>query len=94
MIVRILGEGQFDVSDDDLTELNRLDNELQTAVQTENHEAFSDALAALLTGVRTLGKEVPSDYLGPSELVLPSPDSSLEEVRDLLADSEGGLIPG
>lgn len=94
MILRILGEGQFEVTEASLTELNQLDSELQTAVQTDDHDGFANALAALLTGVRTLGTEVPSDYLGPSELVLPGPDSSLEEVRELLADSEEGLIPG
>jgi hypothetical protein len=94
MILRILGEGQFEVSDDRLGELNELDNEVQAAVESGDHDAFGRALAALVTGVRTAGKELPEDYLGPSDLVIPGPDSSLEEVRELLVDSEEGLIPG
>jgi hypothetical protein len=94
VILRILGEGQFEVTDAHLPELNKLDHEVQKAVQASDHDRFAAALEALLRGVREMGTEVPSDYLGPSELVLPGPDSSLEEVRALLDASEEGLIPG
>ena len=49
-------------------------------------------LQALLTSVRTAGEELPADWIGPSDLVLPSPDSSIHEVREVLGDE--GLIPG
>jgi hypothetical protein len=94
VILRILGEGQFEVPDDRLEELNQLDDEVQAAVEAGDREAFGRALAALVTGVRTAGSELPEDYLGPSDLVLPGPDSSLEEVEELLAGTEEGLIPG
>jgi hypothetical protein len=94
VILRILGEGQFEVGQDQLDELNRLDDAVQAAVEAGDRDSFARALAALITGVRTAGTELPADYLGPSDLVLPGPDSSLEEVRDLLSTSEQGLIPG
>jgi hypothetical protein len=92
MIVRILGEGQRDVPDSALGELNTLDAALQTACEAGEHDAFATALTALLARVRELGTVVDDDYLGPSELVLPSADASLAEVAELL--SEDGLIPG
>ncbi|HEX8858395.1 MAG TPA: hypothetical protein VGC06_04745 [Actinomycetes bacterium] len=92
MIVRIMGEGQFEVPQERVDELNRLDQELQKAVEADDEEGFSAALQGLLASVRTAGKELPEDYLGPSELVLPSPDSTIEEVRAVLG--EEGLIPG
>jgi hypothetical protein len=92
MIVRILGEGQRDVPDDALGELNALDVTLESACQAGQQEAFATALAALLARVREVGTVVPDDYLGPSDLVLPSADSSLTEVSELL--SSEGLIPG
>jgi hypothetical protein len=92
MIVRIMGEGQFEVPQERVDELNRLDQELQKAVDADDEDAFSKALQGLLSSVRTAGKELPEDYLGPSELVLPSPDSTIEEVRAVLG--EEGLIPG
>jgi hypothetical protein len=42
--------------------------------------------------VRELGKAVPDDHLGPSELILPHEGATLDEVRAMLHDD--GLIPG
>ena len=52
MIVRILGEGQYDVADDALARLNCLDNDLECAVEAGDEAAFAAALTALLDGVR------------------------------------------
>jgi len=92
MIVRISGEGQFDVPDEHLGELNRLDDDLAKACDSGDEAAFTTALEALLASVRTGGGELPADYIGPSELVLPRPDATIEEVREVLGDE--GLIPG
>ena len=92
MIVRISGEGQFDVPDEHLGELNRLDDDLAKAADSGDEAAFTTALEALLASVRTVGGELPDDYIGPSDLVLPSPDATIEEVREVLGDE--GLIPG
>jgi hypothetical protein len=92
MIVRIMGEGQFDVPDEQLDELNRLDDALAEAVESGDTASFRTALESLLTSVRTQGSELPDDYLGPSDLVLPGPDATIDEVRTVLG--EEGLIPG
>jgi hypothetical protein len=92
MIVRIMGEGQFDVPEEHLEELNRLDDDLTAAIDGGDHGSFQTALEALLTSVRVQGDELPEDYLGPSDLVLPGPDATLEEVKEVLG--EEGLIPG
>ncbi|MEV0487018.1 hypothetical protein AB0I69_41280 [Streptomyces sp. NPDC050508] len=92
MIVRIMGEGQVRLADGHLTELNKLDDVLLTEVQNGDGPAFRQTLQALLAKVRELGEPLPDDSLEPSELILPSPDATLEEVRDLLSDD--GLIPG
>ena len=92
MIVRISGEGQFEVSEDHVDELNRLDDDLTKAVDAGDEAQFKSALEALLASVRTAGQELPADYIGPSDLVLPSPDATIHEVREVLGDE--GLIPG
>jgi hypothetical protein len=92
VILRILGEGQLEVSDEAIAELNELDDELISAVEKGDEALFASALADLQARVRERGKPVPDDYLGPSELILPGPDATLEEVRELLSDE--GLIPG
>ena len=92
MILRILGEGQVEVSDDALLELNELDEVLIQAVEKGDEAQFGAALTNLVNKVRAVGKPVADDYIGPSEFILPGSDATLDEVRDLLSDE--GLIPG
>jgi hypothetical protein len=91
-IVRIMGEGQFKLADDHFIELNMLDDELLAEMETGDKESFRRTLGALLDAVRRLGEPLPDDALEPSELILPAPDASLDEVREMLSDD--GLIPG
>ena len=92
MIIRILGEGQFDVPEDALERLNGLDAAVEQGVESGDREAFSKALAALLSGVRDHAVPHEEGTLDSSDLILPHADATLEEVRDLL--SGDGLIPG
>lgn len=91
MIVRIMGEGQVKLADSHFAELNKLDDELLAEVESGDGEGFRRTFHALLEKVRELGEPLPDDSLEPSELILPAPDASLEEVRDMLGDD--GLIP-
>jgi hypothetical protein len=91
VIIRILDEGQFDVADDRIDDLNALDDRLQSAVDAEDGSAFTAALQALLAEVRRLGEPLAEDALVASDLVLPGPDAGIAEVRALLSDE--GLIP-
>ena len=92
VIVRILGEGQFDVPDDEIDTLNELDRALESAVEAGDTDTFGRALGALLAGVRSAAVPHEAGTLDTSDLILPPADASLEEVRDLL--SGDGLIPG
>jgi len=92
MIVRILGEGQLEVPDSAVTELNQLDAALEAAVERGDEAAFRPALAALLAKVRDVGSPTEPDDLRPSELIIPQADATMAEVRKLLTDE--GLIPG
>jgi hypothetical protein len=92
VIVRILGEGQLILAQGDFDELNRLDDDLLAAVREGEEAKFRVAMDSLLTRVRELGEPLPVEEIKPSDFILPSADSSLDEVRDLL--SSDGLIPG
>ncbi|MEU6704583.1 hypothetical protein [Streptomyces wuyuanensis] len=92
MIVRIMGEGQWTVADSHFAELNKLDDELLAEMETGDADGFRRTLCALLDEVRRCGAPLPDDALEPSELILPSPDATLDEVRAMLRDD--GLIPG
>jgi hypothetical protein len=92
MIVRILGEGQLEVADDQLDSLNELDRVVESAVESGDDAAFTTSLAALLDGVRRSGTPLAEDSLDDSDLILPPADATIEEVRELLEGD--GLIPG
>ena len=91
MIVRILGEGQWDVPDDFLEPMNVLDAAVEKAIEAGDEPAFAVALTALLDAVRQQGDRLEDDSLEDSDLILPMSDATLEEVRALL--TEEGLVP-
>jgi len=92
MIVRILGEGQWELSDDDVAELNAHDAVIETAIETGDEETFRSGLTALIAAVRSRGTAVADDSLEESDLILPMADATIEEVREMLSGE--GLIPG
>jgi hypothetical protein len=92
MIVRILGEGQFEVPESAVDELNQLDGQLEAAVEREDEPGFRSALGALLARIREVGTPADPDTLEPSGLIVPQEDATMTEVRKLLGDE--GLIPG
>jgi hypothetical protein len=92
VIVRILGEGQYDVRDDALDRLNELDAVVEAAVDGGDEEGLATALAALHDAVRSQGAVHDPESLDESDLILPPAGATLDEVRDLLGDD--GLIPG
>jgi hypothetical protein len=92
MIIRIMGEGQLKLDSSAVDELNKLDSDLEKAVEANDEAAFGSALQGLLAKARSLGVALPPDTIEPSELILPREDATIDEVRDLLTD--GGLIPG
>ena len=93
MIVRILNEGQWELSDEAVRDLNSLDDAVDKAVAAADQDQLAKALQALLDRVRTSGTPVPDDELRDSDLILPDSDSTIEDVRALLSDTDEGLIP-
>jgi hypothetical protein len=92
MIVRIMGEGQWEVSAELLEQLNSLDVALESAIVQGDEMTFRRSLDSLLSLVRDSGQTVADDELVDSDLILPPADATIEEVQGLLGDE--GLIPG
>jgi hypothetical protein len=93
MIVRILNEGQWELSDEAVRSLNSLDDAVDKAVAAADQDQLASALKALLDRVRNSGTPIPDDELRDSDLILPDSDSTVEDVRALLSDTDEGLIP-
>lgn len=91
MIVRISGEGQYELPDADAELLNDLDNQAVAAVEAGDEGTFSELWQQMLELVSSDGREIADDELVESDVILPPRDSTFEEAR---AEFSGdGLIP-
>jgi hypothetical protein len=91
VIVRILGEGQWDVDPSLLEALNALDAAVERAVESGDEAAFRSGMTSLLDGVRSQGTRLEDDSLQESDFILPPADATIDEVRALMTDE--GLVP-
>lgn len=89
MIVRILGEAQFDVADSDRPVLDDLEHALNAAVEGHDETAYATALADLIDAVRGSGTPLAPDSFTSSDLVVPFSDSTLDETKALLQEPGG-----
>ena len=92
MIARILGEGQFDVPDRYLAELDTQDEALNEAVVSGDQAAFTVSARTLRDTVRRIGTPLPDTALAPSGLVLPGSGMSLAQVTALLSRTDLGPV--
>jgi hypothetical protein len=91
VIVRLMGEGQYQVDDALAAKLNELDDEVGRAVDAGDQAAMSDALRRLAEAVRQAGTRLADTEIATSDAVVPPEDLTLDEAHELLEGE--GLIP-
>lgn len=91
MIVRLMGEGQYEVDDALAGRLNQIDDEVGRAVDAGDQAAMSDALRRLAAAVREAGTRLDDSDISSSDAVVPPEDLTLDEAHELLEGE--GLIP-
>ena len=91
MIVRLLTEGQYEVSDELQGRLNQLDDRAVGALERDDEPELDRALDEMWELVRAEGTPLANDDLRPSDVIIPPADMTLEETRALFSDE--GLIP-
>jgi hypothetical protein len=91
VIVRVMGEGQYEVDAEVAKGLNELDEQAAQALDAGDGERLSELLHRMAEAVRTNGARLPEDDLSPSEAIVPPEDLSLDEARELFEGE--GLIP-
>ena len=92
MIVRILGEGQFNLPGAVIDDLNDIDNRMVEAVAAEDEVQFQSLLDEMFRLVRQRGEPLPLDQLVESDLILPETDLTLDEAEHIFIGD--GLLPG
>jgi hypothetical protein len=91
VIVRISGEGQFELPEEDASRLNELDNRAVAAVEEGDEAGFEELWQQMVALVESDGRRLGDDELAESDVILPPRDISFEEAG---ADFTGeGLIP-
>jgi len=93
VIVRILEDGQYEMDDANTAQLEKLDGVLGEALRSGDKATFDAALTAIVDTVRSTGRRVDASRLVPSDLALPHPGSTIDEVRTLLASGDSGDGP-
>ena len=91
MIVRVSGEGQFELPDSDSQRLNELDNRAVNAVEQGDEAGFRELWSQMLELVSANGSPLAVDELVESAVILPPRDISFEEAKGEF--SGDGLIP-
>jgi hypothetical protein len=91
MIVRISGEGQYRLPDEDAERLNELDNEAVAAVEQGDEGRFAELWEAMLDLVARDGNALADDELVESDVILPPRDISFDEAHGEFTGE--GLIP-
>jgi hypothetical protein len=91
VIVRVSGEGQFKLPDEDAERLNELDNRAVSAVEQGDETGFKELWSQMLEIVSRDGNAVSEDELVESDVILPPRDISFEEARGEFTGD--GLIP-
>jgi hypothetical protein len=91
VIVRIAGEGQFRLPDEDAERLNDLDNRAVAAVEQGDETGFRELWSQMLDVVATDGNALDGDELLESDVILPPRDISFAEAQGEFTGD--GLIP-
>ena len=91
MIVRIAGEGQFRLPDEDAERLNGLDNDAVAAVEAGDEAKFGELWQQMLSLVESDGSPLGDDELVESDVILPPRDVTFAEAEGEFTGE--GLIP-
>ena len=86
MIIRIIGDQQYEVKSSIVDKLNEMDNRIVEVVAKGDEKNFKKEFTKMIALVRKKGK--PLD----SQLILPPEDLTIEEAKKIFTGE--GIIPG
>ncbi|MFN2468188.1 MAG: hypothetical protein ABR521_08700 [Gaiellaceae bacterium] len=91
MIVRLMHEGVYRVSDEVVEGLNQLDDQAGEAVERGDEGLLGSLLEQMFERVREQGERLDDSDLSASDLIIPPSDLSLDEAKELFTGE--GLFP-
>ncbi|HWR25092.1 MAG TPA: hypothetical protein VN278_02550 [Methanosarcina sp.] len=87
MIIRIMGEGQYRVSEALCDQLNQIDNRIVDLVNEGKEEEFKKELAKLISEVKEKGETIGAEEIVESDIIVPPSDLSFKEAKDIFKGS-------
>jgi hypothetical protein len=88
VIIRVLGSGQYELSESTVQTLHNLDNGLLAAIEAKDDIRAHRLLDGIIAFVQREGTPIGLDVLVPSDAVLPQDTITIEEVQALLKHEE------
>jgi hypothetical protein len=86
MIVRVLGEGKFEIPAAEANFIETKEKDLEAALEAGNEEEFTKVLSELIHKIKSSGTELAPEDKGASELTIPHEGASIAEVKELLQE--------
>lgn len=83
MIVRVMGEGQFRVSEDLIDKLNAIDNAVVKHVDAGDEAGYRAELARLIGAIKSSGEPLDPVEIIQSDIIVPPADMSMEEAKQV-----------
>ncbi len=93
-IVRLMNDAQYYVSIDVMRELNSLDNRLVRMLKNSkdiDENTIREVIGGMRMLVKSKGKRVKDELIVSSDIIIPTVDISIDEVRKVFKDE--GIIP-
>jgi len=92
MIIRIMGEGQYNVKSSNFDKLNKIDNKIVEYVQKGDEKKYKKGLADLIGLIHREGIQLDNEDLIESDVIVPPADMTLEEARQVFRGT--GIFKG
>ena len=87
MIIRILTEGQWRFPAAMLDDLNDIDNSIVDVLADDDEGEFRNLLDKMIAMVKDNGTPLELDELEESDAIIPEPDITIEEAKELFVGS-------
>lgn len=81
MIIRIMGEGQYQASEALCNELNKIDNYIVTLVEEGKVEEYKKELTRLISEIKGKADPIDPKEIVESDIIVPPGDLSFKEAK-------------
>jgi PspA-Associated protein len=93
-VVRIMGQGQFKVSEDTVKKINEVDDAIVQILQNESKtddQEFRTKITKIVQTITSEGQKLDDKELVESDIIVPDTDTSIDEAKKVFQGE--GIIP-